>query len=152
MARMHARRRGSSRSRRPLLTENPEWVPLSKDEVVEMVVKLGKDGLTSSRIGLALRDQHAVPSVKLATGKTVLEIMKENGLSPKLPEDLMALMRKAINLNLHIQNGNRGDIANRRGLQLVESKIRRLVKYYKRMDVLPRDWNYSLKNAELLIE
>jgi small subunit ribosomal protein S15 len=149
---MHARRRGSSRSRRPLLTENPEWVPLSKDEIVEMVVKLGKDGLTSSRIGLALRDQHAVPSVKLATGKTVLEIMKENGLSPKLPEDLMALMRKAINLNLHVQNGNRGDIANRRGLQLVESKIRRLVKYYKRMDVLPRDWNYSLKNAELLIE
>jgi len=152
MARMHARRRGSSRSRRPLLTENPEWVPLSNDEVVEMVVKLGKDGLTSSKIGVVLRDQHAVPSVKLATGKTILEIMNENGLSPKLPEDLMALMRKAINLNVHIQGGNRGDIANRRGLQLVESKIRRLVKYYKRKDVLPRDWNYSLKNAELLIE
>jgi len=26
------------------------------------------------------------------------------------------------------------------------------VKYYKRTDVLPADWNYSLKNAELLIE
>jgi small subunit ribosomal protein S15 len=99
-----------------------------------------------------LRDQHAVPSVKLATGKTVIEILNDNGLSPKLPEDLMALMRKAINLNLHIQTGNRGDMSNRRGLQLVESKIRRLVKYYKRMDVLPSDWNYSLKNAELLIE
>lgn len=134
------------------MTENPEWVPLSSDEVVEMVVKLGKDGLTTSKIGVVLRDQHAVPSVKLATGKTVLEILNENGLSPKLPEDLMALMRKAINLNLHIQNGNRGDISNRRGLQLVESKIRRLVKYYKRQDVLPAEWNYSLKNAELLIE
>ncbi|MCX6650197.1 MAG: 30S ribosomal protein S15 [Methanomassiliicoccales archaeon] len=152
MARMHARRRGSSRSRRPLLTENPEWVPLSKDEVVEMVVKLGKEGMTSSKIGLVLRDQHAVPSVRLSTDKTVLEILNENDLSPKLPEDLTALMRKAINLNLHVQNGNRGDHSNRRGLQLIESKIRRLVKYYKRLDILPSDWNYSLKNAELLIE
>ncbi|HUT26718.1 MAG TPA: 30S ribosomal protein S15 [Methanomassiliicoccales archaeon] len=152
MARMHARRRGSSRSRRPLITENPEWVPLSKDEVMEMVVKLGKEGMTSSKIGLVLRDQHAVPSVKLSTDKSVMEILHENDLSPKLPEDLMALMRKAINLNIHVQNGNRGDIANRRGLQLVESKIRRLVKYYKRLDILPKDWNYSLKKAELLIE
>jgi len=117
-----------------------------------MVVKLGKEGMTSSKIGLVLRDQHAVPGVRLATGKTVLEILNENGLSPKLPEDLMALMRKAINLNLHVQNGNRGDHSNRRGLQLVESKIRRLVKYYKNRDILPADWNYSLKNAELLIE
>ena len=134
------------------MTGNPEWVPLSKEEVENMVVRLGKEGMTSSKIGMVLRDQHAVPSVTLATGRTVLEILNENGLSPKLPEDLMALMRKAINLNLHIQNGNRGDHSNRRGLQLVESKIRRLVKYYKRMDVLPSDWNYSLKNAELLIE
>lgn len=125
---------------------------MSKEEIEEMVVKLGKEGMSSSRIGMVLRDQHAVPSVKLATGKTVLEILNDNDLSPKLPEDLMALLRKAINLNQHIQNGNRGDISNRRGLQLVESKIRRLVKYYKRMDVLPGDWNYSLKKAELLIE
>lgn len=125
---------------------------MSNEEIVQLVVKLGKEGMTTSKIGVVLRDQHAVPSVKLATGKSVLEILKENGLSPKLPEDLMALMRKAINLNMHIQNGNRGDVSNRRGLQLVESKIRRLVKYYKRMEVLPADWNYTLKNAELLIE
>ncbi len=125
---------------------------MSNEEIVQMVVKLGKEGMTTSKIGVVLRDQHAVPSVKLATGRSILEILNENGLSPKLPEDLMALMRKAINLNLHIQNGNRGDVSNRRGLQLVESKIRRLVKYYKRTDVLPADWNYSLKNAELLIE
>lgn len=135
-----------------MLTENPEWVPLSKEEVIALVVKLGKDGLTTSKIGMVLRDQHAVPSVRLSTGQTVLEILNENGLSPKLPEDLMALMRKAITLNLHVQNGHHGDFSNRRGLQLIESKIRRLVKYYKRMDILPSDWNYSLKNAELLIE
>jgi small subunit ribosomal protein S15 len=35
---------------------------------------------------------------------------------------------------------------------MVESKIRRIVKYYKREGVLPADWNYSIANAELLIE
>jgi small subunit ribosomal protein S15 len=43
-------------------------------------------------------------------------------------------------------------MANNRNLQLIESKIRRLVKYYKRNEVLPQNWEYSLKNAELLLE
>jgi small subunit ribosomal protein S15 len=43
-------------------------------------------------------------------------------------------------------------MANNRNLQLIESKIRRLVKYYKREEVLPQTWEYSLKNAELLLE
>lgn len=65
---------------------------------------------------------------------------------------MVALMRKAINLNVHLQNNNKKDLSNERGLHLIEAKIRRLVKYYKRNDLLPQDWLYSLKNAELLIE
>jgi small subunit ribosomal protein S15 len=51
-----------------------------------------------------------------------------------------------------MMNNNKKDLSNERGLHLIEAKIRRLVKYYKRNDVLPQDWLYSLKNAELLIE
>jgi small subunit ribosomal protein S15 len=98
-----------------------------------------------------LRDQHAVPDVKLATGRTVLDILKENNLQPKLPDDLVALMRTAINLQTHLME-NKKDLANKRNLQMVESKIRRIVKYYKREGVVPADWNYSIANAELLIE
>jgi small subunit ribosomal protein S15 len=47
---------------------------------------------------------------------------------------------------------NKKDMATNRNLQLIEAKIRRLVKYYKRNDILPKDWIYSLKTAELLIE
>jgi small subunit ribosomal protein S15 len=148
---MHARRRGKSGSQRPLINENPEWVPLSKEEIENQIIKMGKDGVTAARIGLLLRDQNAVPDVKLATGKTVLDILRDNNLQPKLPDDLVALMRTAINLQTHLGE-NKKDLANKRNLQMVESKIRRVVKYYKREGVIPADWNYSIANAELLIE
>jgi small subunit ribosomal protein S15 len=151
MARMHARRRGKSRSERPMINENPAWVPLSKEEIENQITKMGKDGVTAARIGLLLRDQHAVPDVKLATGRTVLGILRENNLQPKLPDDLVALMRTAISLQTHLME-NKKDLANKRNLQLVESKIRRVVKYYKREELIPADWTYSIANAELLIE
>lgn len=151
MARMHARRRGKSGSKRPFVTENPEWVPLSSEEIEEVIVKLAREGYTSSRIGMVLRDQYGVPSVKLALGKSILEVMREHGEGPSLPEDLTSLMKKAINLNQHLSE-NRKDTSNRRNLQLIEAKIRRLTKYYKKKGVLPPNWKYSIKTAELQIE
>lgn len=151
MARIHARRRGKSGSKRPLIKKNPEWVPIGKDEVEKLIVKLARDGLTTARIGIVLRDNYAVPSVKLATGKSISQILRENGLTPEIPEDLATLMKKAINVDLHLAQ-NRKDFGAKRGLQLVESKIRRLIKYYKRIGALPENWTYSLKTAELQIE
>ena len=65
MARMHARRRGQSGSRRPLVSKAPEWVGLESDEIVETVGKLASQGRSSAEIGLILRDQYAVPNVRL---------------------------------------------------------------------------------------
>ena len=151
MARMHTRRKGKSCSKRPMISENPSWVPLNATEIEDLVAKLAKDGLVSAKIGLMLRDQYGVPSVKLATGKTVTQIMDEKGVKPSLPEDLSNLMRRAISLNVHLKD-NRGDISNKRGLNLIEAKIRRLERYYKRNGVLPADWKYSLSNAELMLK
>ena len=148
---MHARRKGKSCSKRPLLTENPSWVPLSATEIEDIIVKMAKDGNNSARIGLVLRDQYGVPDVKLATGKTITAIMKEKGVAPALPEDLSNLMRRAIDLNVHLRE-NPGDISNRRGLMLIEAKIRRLERYYKSNNVLPADWKYSLNTAELMLK
>ena len=151
MARMHARRKGKSCSKRPLITENPAWVTLSATEIEDIIVKMAKDGNGSAKIGLVLRDQYGVPDVKLATGKTITAIMKEKGVAPALPEDLANLMRRAIDLNVHLKE-NRGDISNRRGLMLIEAKIRRLERYYKANNVLPADWKYSLNTAELMLK
>lgn len=134
-----------------MISENPAWVTQSKDEVEKLIMKLAKDGLPAAKIGLVLRDEHAVPNVRLATGKSVMEIMKENDLTPNIPDDLTALMRKALNVDTHITE-NPKDNATKRSLQLIESRIRRLVKYYKRMGILPAAWTYSLATAELQIE
>ncbi len=150
MARIHARRKGRSGSKRPYVTKNPEWVPLSADEIVDIIVEKAKKGVPPSQIGLILRDQYGVPSVKLATGKSMLDILREHDLAPKIPEDMMSLMKQAVRIHAHLLE-NPKDIHNKRNLSLTEAKIRRLERYYKRTGVLPSDWKYTLKEAELLV-
>ncbi|MFO8110359.1 MAG: 30S ribosomal protein S15 [Thermoplasmata archaeon] len=151
MARMHARKRGKSGSTRPNVTEKPEWIIMDEDEIVQRIVTLAKQGKNSGEIGIALRDQFGVPSVKLVTEKSISQIMKENEVYPDLPEDLLFLMEKAVNLYEHIDENNK-DRSNRRGLQQIEAKIRRLVKYYKRKEVLPENWRYNRDLAEMLTQ
>ena len=134
-----------------MLTENPSWVTMSASEIEEVIVKMAKNGQASAMIGLVLRDQYGVPDVKLATGKTVTEIMTEKGVASALPEDISNLMRRAISLNVHLRK-NPGDVSNRRGLNLIEAKIRRLEHYYKDNGVLPGNWKYSLSTAELMLK
>ncbi len=151
MARMHNSTKGKSGSTRPNIDSLPEWAEREEGEVEDLVVKLAKQGYTASEIGVQLRDQYGIPDVQMATGKSVTDIMENNDLSPEIPEDLMALLEKAVNLHKHLDR-NPKDKSNKRGLQLVESKIRRLVKYYKEKGKLPEDWNYSIDKAEMLTQ
>jgi small subunit ribosomal protein S15 len=148
MARMHARRKGQSGSKRPLVSKSPEWVTLEADEIEETVARLAGQGKSSAEIGLVLRDQYAVPNVRLATGKTLTEIMRARGTKFEMPEDLNNMMRRAVDLQGHLRT-NPKDLANKRGLQLLESRIRRLARYYQEEGVLPPAWDYSVKIQEL---
>jgi small subunit ribosomal protein S15 len=151
MARMHTRRRGRSSSKRPFVTEAPSWVPLTSKDVEEKVVELANQNLSMSLIGIRLRDEYAVPSVRLVTGKTITQILEEHKLAPERPEELMNLLRKVVSLQAHIDR-NHNDTHNKHALQLVEAKIRRLVRYYKRTGRIPADFNYSMESARLLVE
>jgi small subunit ribosomal protein S15 len=151
MSRMHSQRKGSSGSKKPLVDKNPSWVQQSPEEITGLVVKLAGEGMTMAKIGLVLRDQYAVPNVRLAVGKSIREILAEKGIKYDLPDDLQGLMKRAVQLNEHVRN-NPKDRHNLRGQQLIESKIRRLVKYYKREGVIPETWQYSLDTASLQVE
>ena len=150
MARMHSSRKGKSHSKRPIRLETPDWCQRTPEEVEELVVKLAKEGHQPSMIGLILRDQHGVPLVKAITGKTITQILNENEKSLKVPEDLFHLISRAITLRRHLEDSKK-DLHSRYGLRLIESKIRRLVKYYRRQGVLPADWRYTPEQAALLI-
>ena len=113
------------------------------------MIRLADEGHSTSVIGMKLRDQYGIPSVKLSTGKSVLRILAENKRAPKLPEDLRNLMRKAVNLGDHLSE-NPKDLHNKRSFNLVEANIRKLVKYYKKKGVLPAGWKYDSKTAALM--
>ncbi len=151
MARMHTRRRGKSGRKRPKAKTAPPWVPLSTGEVRELIVELAKKGTPPSQIGIIMRDQYAVPSVKALTGKTITEIMEEEGVLPDYPEDLLNLIKRAVRMREHLEK-HKKDIHNRVRLTRVESKIHRLVKYYKRVGRLPKDWKYTPETAALLVK
>ena len=149
MARMHTRHRGRSGSSTQVRSENPKWAPKPK-AVEAKVLELAGEGQSTSEIGIDLRDTHGVPSVKLATGKSMTSVLSDGGASSSLPEDLTNLMRKAVRLGEHLKL-NKKDIHNTRSLRLTEAKILRLVKYYRSNKVLSEDWKYSLSEAKLLV-
>jgi len=120
-------------------------------EIEDLVAKLGTEGKGSAMVGLILRDQYAIPSVRVMTGKTIGQIFKERKIVTRLPEDLQNLMKRAVSLNEHVKR-NPKDNHNKRGLANIESKIRRLVKYYGREGMIPDGWKYSLDTAKLEIE
>ncbi len=145
---MHTHRHGKSHSIRPHVLTKPEWVRQSADEIEKTVVKYSKDGMTPSQIGIKLRDQHAIPLVKMVADKTMGRILEENGLRPDMPEDLENMVRKAIGLQKHLKE-NHGDRRNIRSLELIEAKVHRLSVYYKKIGRIPRTWKYKSVVAQL---
>ncbi len=150
---MHTRRRGSSGSDRPVADEPPEWSDVDAGDVEDRVVELAEQGYSPSQIGLKLRDEGVtgtpVPDVKLATGKKMTEILEENDAGSDLPEDLENLMERAVRLREHVDE-NPQDKQNKRALQNTESKVRRLVNYY-RGDELDEDFTYTYDVAKELL-
>jgi small subunit ribosomal protein S15 len=147
---MHARRRGKSCSVRPSRKQVPSWSLADPAAITKIILDLRKEGASSAKIGLVLRDRHGVPDVKLATGKRIGTILRENKVATEIPEDLRDLMIKALGLRKHLSE-NKRDLHNKRQLQLVESKIRRLAKYYTSSRKLPAGWVYKPENAEILL-
>jgi small subunit ribosomal protein S15 len=151
MARIHARKRGKSGSTRPMGRGSPRWVKYKKEEVEKLVVKYAKEGNSSAEIGMILRDQFGIPLTKRITGKTISQIMKENKLYPKFPEDIFNLFQQAVKLRDHLAK-NKTDYTSKRGLELLESKIRRLGKYYAKKGLFPEGWRYEPEKVKLLIQ
>jgi small subunit ribosomal protein S15 len=151
VSRIHSGRKGRSGSHRPYPLTKPQWVSAEPAEVVDQAVKLAKGGMGPAQIGLVLRDGVGVPSIRALTGKRMTSVLSENGVTPDLPDDLQALLKRVVHLQRHLATHPK-DLANRRGLNLMESRIRRLAHYYKRRKLLPENWRYTSAGAVLQVE
>lgn len=124
---------------------------MEREELVEEAVKLAKGGMSSAQVGTVLRDSFGVPSVRAVVGERMVPLLKGHGVAPELPEDLQALLKRVVHLQRHLAQHPK-DLSNRRGLSLMESRIRRLALYYRRQKLLPEDWRYTSAGAVLQVE
>ncbi|HZY92929.1 MAG TPA: 30S ribosomal protein S15 [Thermoplasmata archaeon] len=151
MSRIHSRRKGRAGSHRPYPLTAPTWGTMSREEVVEEAVKLAKGGSTSAHVGTVLRDSLGVPSVRAVTGERLTKLLAAKGVKSELPEDLQALLKRVVHLQRHLETHPK-DLSNRRGLTLMESRIRRLARYYRQRRLLPTNWSYTSATAVLQVE
>ena len=148
MGRMHTHNHGKSHSIRPIDPKKPDWITMEPKEIESLIVKYGKEGMASSMIGIKLRDQHAIPLVKPIINKTISDVLKENKLTPEIPEDLNNIVLKAVNLQKHLKE-NKSDSRNVRSLELIEAKVHRLSTHYKKKGILSKKWKYKSVVAQL---
>ena len=151
MSRIHSGRKGKAGSHRPYPLMKPEWVTVSAEEVTAQAVQIAKGGIPAAQVGQSLRDSFGVPSVRAVTGKRLGALLAENGQRPEIPDDLQALLKRVVHLQRHLETHPK-DRANRRGLALMESRIRRLARYYRQRRRIPEDWRYSATGAALQVE
>jgi small subunit ribosomal protein S15 len=145
---MPKQEKGKSHATRPVSRRPPNWCKYEPEEVEAFIIKLAKEGHTPSSIGTVLRDQYAIPLTKPITGKSVTDTLKTADLAPAMPEDLNNLMKKAQRMAVHMEK-NRKDSHNKRNMQLIEAKIHKLSRYYKRKGVLQKKWKYEPKIASI---
>ena len=150
MARLHSRKKGKSGSVRPPRLEKPVWIERSAEEVENLVIKLARKGFSKSMIGIMLRDSYGIPLVKVVTGKKIRQILNEHEIQVPLPEDLSNLVKKALNIRKHMEE-NHKDLEGKKGLQRTESKIYRLIKYYKKAKELPQTFKYDPEKIRTLV-
>lgn len=151
MSRIHSGRKGRAGSHRPYPLTKPEWVTAAPEEVVAQAVQLSKGGRSAAQVGLQLRDGFAIPGIRALTGKRLATVLAEAGVKPEIPDDLQALLKRVVHLQHHLQT-HPNDLGNRRGLTLMESRIRRLARYYRQHKRIPENWRYSAAGAALQVE
>ncbi len=108
--------------------EKPVWFKFSNEDVEAIVLKLAKQGLTSEKIGLALRDTYGIPTTKLS-GKKISQILKENKLYKDA--EFENLEKKQQTIKEHLAK-NKQDEKSKRALTIITARISKLKKYKKR--------------------
>lgn len=151
MARLHSKKKGKSGTKRPKGNDSPEWVGMGKDEVAEIILKHAREGVPAAKIGIILRDQHAVPNSRALLGMSISKFLAKEKVAHEYPDDLLNLIKKAVRMSGHIKS-SKNDVSNNVKLVHVESKIQRLVKYYTSKGRLPAGWKYERDKAALLVK
>lgn len=117
--------KGKTTSNKTEEKEKPVWLKFSEQDVEAIVLKLAKQGLTSEKIGLELRDSYGIPKAKLV-GKKINQILKEHNLDKNAA--LLNLGKKQQVLKKHLEK-HKQDKKSKRALSLISARISKVQKY-----------------------
>jgi small subunit ribosomal protein S15 len=151
MARLHSKKKGKSGTKRPKSTVAPSWSSVKIAELKENILKMAREGVPPAKIGIVMRDQHAIPNLRAHLGMSLKAFLKKENALGEYPEDLLILIKKAVRMTNHLK-ATKNDTTNGVKLLHVESKIQRLAKYYSSKGMIPSGWRYDREKAALLVK
>jgi small subunit ribosomal protein S15 len=105
--------------------KKPTWLKYTKEEVIAIIKKLSEKDITSEKIGLILRDQYGIPSIRLY-GIKMKEAMGDKFQEPTTI-NLENKLQKIIN---HFKK-NKQDKRSERSLVITKSKLKKRTDYMK---------------------
>ena len=105
--------------------KKPTWLKYTIDEVKAIILKLSNKGLTAEKIGLSLRDQYGIPSVRLY-GIKIKEVL--NNFQEPTIINLETKLNKIIS---HFKK-NKQDKKTERSLIITKAKLKKRQDYQKK--------------------
>ena len=98
-----------------------------------------------------MRDSYGIPQVRFITGNKILRILKKKGCAPALPEDLYHLIKKAVAMRKHLEVLKKDNDCKYR-LILIESRIHRISRYYRKHGKVAPNFKYESGKASALVQ
>ncbi len=124
---------------------------LTKEQVELLILKMVKEGYSLAQIGLILRDQYGIVDVREILGMKLKKFVEKKGVKPSIPDDLKALFRRYLKIKKHLLV-HKKDKHCKRGLAIVEARIKRLIKYYKERGDLDPNFKFIKENVALYLK
>jgi small subunit ribosomal protein S15 len=121
---------------------------ISKEQINDIIKELWNKGYTPSQIGKELKEKYNINVKEILNKKLVKYATKELNLKQEIPEDLLYLFKK-INVMLKHLELHKKDIVTKKKLEELESRVKSLIKYYKKNKKLPQTFEYSRDIAKM---
>ena len=110
--------------------EKPVWLKYTADEVKAIIIKLAKQGLTSEKIGLVLRDQYGIPNVSLY-GIRIKRVLDAEG---KFEEPTNLNLKKKLDGIINHYKKNKQDKKSERSLIITKAKLKKRDDYLSKLN------------------
>lgn len=110
-------------------------------DILNEILQLARQGYKKSDIGRIIKEKYG-KKVKELFGKKLEKLLEENGIKEEIPEDLLAIFKKINRMIKHLEI-HKKDMHTKKRLEEYEKSVQCLIKYYKRVGKLPKDFKYS---------